>query len=72
MVRMQLVRKGVADSEGVDNRVLPAFFSQNYLTLLPGEDAQISVEHGAAEQGPLQLKVDGYNVAPISVPVSKA
>ena len=69
MVRMQLVRKGVADS---DNRVLPAFFSQNYVTLLPGEHAQLYVEHGAAEQGPLELKIDGYNVAPITVPVSKA
>ncbi|HWX20786.1 MAG TPA: malectin domain-containing carbohydrate-binding protein [Candidatus Binatia bacterium] len=45
-------------------RVLPVFYSDNYLSLLPGETRTISIEAGSADldgDAPL-LAVDGYNV----------
>ena len=45
-------------------RVLPVFYSDNYLSLLPGESRTLTVEAGVADLGgevPL-LAVDGWNV----------
>jgi hypothetical protein len=45
-------------------RVLPVFYSDNYLSLLPGEQRQISIEAPAAalDGDAPQLAVDGWNV----------
>jgi mannosylglycoprotein endo-beta-mannosidase len=45
-------------------RVLPAFYSDNYLSLVPGESATIAIEAASADlagEAPL-VEVDGYNV----------
>ena len=66
LTHMQLHRK----SDGA--RVLPAFYSDNYLSLTPGETRTITVEAktSSLSGGPLLL-VDGYNVevAPVLTPV---
>jgi mannosylglycoprotein endo-beta-mannosidase len=55
-------------------RVLPVFYSDNYISLLPGESSTVSIEAATKDlQGdsPL-LEVDGYNVdvKPVDGPVS--
>jgi len=55
-------------------RVLPVFYSDNYISLLPGESAIVSIEAATKDlQGDLPLiEVDGYNVdvKPVDAPVS--
>ena len=55
-------------------RVLPAFYSDNYLSLVPGESASVTIEVATKdlqESEPL-IEVDGYNVdvKPVDGPVS--
>ena len=55
-------------------RVLPVFYSDNYLSLLPGETKTLTIEAAAADLGgdsPL-LAVDGWNVTVSPVPASGA
>ncbi len=57
-------------------RVLPVFYSDNYLSLVPGESSTVTIEAATKDlqgDGPL-LEVDGYNVGvkPISGAVSIA
>ncbi len=48
-----------------DKQVLPAYFSDNYFTLLPGEEKQVDLDFiikGAAiQQEPLKLILEGWN-----------
>ncbi|HEY0321788.1 MAG TPA: LamG-like jellyroll fold domain-containing protein [Pyrinomonadaceae bacterium] len=51
-------------------RVLPAYASDNFVSLLPGEKRRITVEVPAtASNVPMQLSVTGWNVRGISVPI---
>jgi Exo-beta-D-glucosaminidase Ig-fold domain/Malectin domain/Glycosyl hydrolases family 2/Glycosyl hydrolases family 2, sugar binding domain len=55
-----------------NQRVLPVFYSDNYLCLVPGETRNVSIEADAADLGgeePL-LAVDGWNVTVHDTPVS--
>jgi hypothetical protein len=55
-------------------RVLPVFYSDNYLCLLPGETRKLDIEADAADLGgeePL-LAVDGWNVTVNNTPASGA
>jgi hypothetical protein len=46
-------------------RILPAYTSDNYLSLLPGEKRSVSIECPHSLAGiPLQVTVDGWNVNP--------
>ncbi|HWD93406.1 MAG TPA: glycoside hydrolase family 2 TIM barrel-domain containing protein [Verrucomicrobiae bacterium] len=59
MTHLQLRRKDSGD------RVLPAYYSDNYVSLVPGETRTISIEAASSDlgnQAPLVL-VDGWNVA---------
>jgi mannosylglycoprotein endo-beta-mannosidase len=55
-------------------RVLPVFYSDNYISLVPGESSTVSIEAATKDlQGDLPLvEVDGYNVdvKPVDAPVS--
>jgi mannosylglycoprotein endo-beta-mannosidase len=55
-------------------RVLPVFYSDNYISLVPGESSTVSIEAATKDlQGDLPLvEVDGYNVdvKPVDGPVS--
>jgi beta-mannosidase len=56
-----------------DTRVLPVFYSDNYISLVPGEAREIIIEAATKDlAGEPAILVDGYNVAvnPISTPIS--
>jgi hypothetical protein len=62
--------RGAADVE--DRRILPAFFSENYVTLLPDETRHLTVECRETDLGGgvVELRVDGYNVRSSSTVVT--
>jgi hypothetical protein len=46
------------------SRVLPAYFSENYVSLLPGEKREIAVDYPAsAATGAVQVGIRGWNLA---------
>ena len=53
------------------SRILPAYYSDNYLSLLPGESREIEIDYpaDAAASAP-QISLRGWNVAPQTVAVS--
>ena len=57
-------------------RVLPIFYSDNYISLVPGESSTVAIEAATQDlQGDLPLiELDGYNVdvKPVEGPVSIA
>ncbi|WP_205508994.1 glycoside hydrolase family 2 protein [Longitalea arenae] len=48
-------------------RILPVFYSDNYVSVVPGGDRKIVVEHD--HTGQLLIGVEGWNVSPVEVPV---
>lgn len=45
------------------SRILPAYFSDNYVSLLPGESREIEIEYPAsAGAGPAQVAIRGWNL----------
>ena len=52
-------------------RILPAYLSDNYVSLLPGESRAIEIDYPAkAALGAARLEIRGWNIAPMAVPVS--
>jgi len=52
-------------------RILPAYLSDNYVSLLPGESRTIEIEYPAsAAQGSARLAIRGWNLAPTVIPIS--
>ena len=51
--------------DGTDDEILPVFWDDNYITLLPGEEREVSATYAVKDLGGArpQLKVDGFNVA---------
>jgi hypothetical protein len=49
--------------------ILPAYWDDNYLFLMPGERREVTVHvrKSDAGQGKPTLAVDGFNVAPVAV-----
>jgi hypothetical protein len=46
-------------------RILPAYYSDNYISLLPGETRTVEVEYPAsATRGPVLFTIRGWNTAP--------
>ena len=68
MTHLQLRRSGDAGILGeaaVNSRVLPVFYSDNYISLAPGESRTVNIEVETAQlkrQQPM-IVVDGWNVA---------
>jgi exo-1,4-beta-D-glucosaminidase len=64
LVRLRLL-KGQDGAE-----VLPVFFDDNYISLLPGEKREITVHVRKADLGAAKpvLAIDGFNVAPMQLP----
>ena len=59
-----------SENADADSRVLPAWFTANYFTLLPGEQRFVSVKCDSdIDVEDLELRVTGYNIAPVNVPV---
>jgi hypothetical protein len=53
--------------DGSGRRVLPAFYSDNYVALLPGEAKTITVRYPAALKASPSLRLYGWNVARLEV-----
>jgi hypothetical protein len=52
------------------SRILPEYFSDNYISILPGETRDVEVEFpAAAEHGAAQLSIRGWNLAPETISV---
>jgi hypothetical protein len=50
------------------SRILPAYYSDNYVSLLPGETREIEIEYPASTgKGPAQLTIRGWNVVPQTI-----
>ena len=77
-IHVQLQNKGTAAalenkltlvnaSDGT--RILPAYYSDNYVSLLPGESREVDIEYPAsAAKADPQVKLRGWNLAPTRVP----
>ncbi|HEY2819476.1 MAG TPA: LamG-like jellyroll fold domain-containing protein [Candidatus Acidoferrum sp.] len=55
-------------------RILPAYYADNYISLLPGESRDIDIEYpdpAAAPATRAQIAIRGWNVATVTIPVSK-
>ena len=53
-----------------DPRILPAYYSDNYVSLLPGESTDITIAApDSAAKGAAKVAVRGWNVTPASIPV---
>jgi hypothetical protein len=53
-------------------RILPAYFSDNYLSLLPGEKRVVEISYPDAKAGAATVAIRGWNVAPARVDVPAA
>jgi len=65
-IEIKLVPKNATTGE----RILPAYLSDNYISLLPGEERTITVESSQALSG-TAIGFRGWNVPEFSIPVSK-
>ncbi len=45
-------------------RILPSYYSENYVALMPGEERRIEIRSALAGPHPRQLELSGWNVAP--------
>ena len=56
-----------------ETRILPAYYSDNYVSLLPGESREVDIEYPAsAAKADPQVKLRGWNLAPTRVPITQA
>jgi exo-1,4-beta-D-glucosaminidase len=60
LLHAQLVQKGS------DEELAPVFWSDNFVSLLPGESRTLTVDLPSGNRGGSQFRVDGWNVAPIT------
>ena len=55
----------LVDAQG--QRILPAYYSDNYLVLLPGEPRTVEVRYPASTPGAPSVRLRGWNVKPTAV-----
>jgi hypothetical protein len=66
-----LANKLTLENAANGTRILPAYFTDNYVSLLPGESRAIEIEYPVpAGSGAAKLEIRGWNLATIAVPVS--
>jgi hypothetical protein len=54
------------------SRILPAYYSDNYVSLLPGESREVDIEYPAsAGKGEPQLNLRGWTLAPTRIPITQ-
>ena len=61
-----MVKPTLRDAEG--RRVLPAFASDGYFSLLPGETRRLSIERPSPAAA-MRVSLDGWNTAAVALPV---
>ena len=55
------------------SRILPAYYGDNYVSLLPGESKDIDIEYPpSASKGEPQVNLRGWNLAATVVPVTES
>ena len=65
-----LANKLTLESVSEGTRILPAYLSDNYISLLPGETRMIEIEYPAsAASGPVRVAIRGWNLSPLAIPV---
>jgi glycosyl hydrolase family 2/Ig-like domain-containing protein/concanavalin A-like lectin/glucanase superfamily protein len=57
----------LVDASGA--RILPAFYSDNYVSLLPGEHKSIEIRYPRSRAGAARLNLRGWNITPTSAPI---
>ena len=68
---VSLVNKLILLNAADGSRILPAYYSDNYVSLLPGETRQVEIEYPAKlENGAMQLAIRGWNLTKQIVPVA--
>jgi len=66
-LQAKLTLENAADS----TRVLPAYYSDNYFSLLPQEDRDITIDYPSkSANGPAKLALAGWNITPTTIPVT--
>jgi hypothetical protein len=53
------------------SRILPAYYSDNYVSLLPGESREITIDYPAAHAEQPQIELRGWNLAPQKIGFSE-
>ena len=68
-INLKLLR---STPSGPDNRVLPAFYEDNYFSLLLGEQKSVTIRCARADAGSSEpeLWIEGWNIAPTRVPTA--
>jgi beta-galactosidase/beta-glucuronidase len=56
------------DDQG--GRILPAYYGDNYVSLLPGEDREVTIRYPAALNGAPRVALRGWNTTPATVSVA--
>jgi hypothetical protein len=52
-------------------RILPAYYSDNYASLMPGETRTLNIAYpSSSARGNLQVELRGWNLDTVSIPVS--
>ena len=59
MLRLKLV----ADGE----MVLPVIYSDNYLSLMPGESREVEISAPESVRGGASLEISGFNMEPVEI-----
>jgi hypothetical protein len=68
---VSLVNKLTVLNAGDGSRILPAYFADNYVSLLPGESREIEIEFPAtAARGAVRVAMRGWNLAGQAVSVT--
>lgn len=62
-----LIKPTLRDATGA--RVLPAYVSEGGFSLLPGEKRRFTIDAPNVPVGALHLTAEGWNLAPVSIPV---
>jgi len=53
------------------SRILPAYYSDNYVSLLPGETREVEIEYPASSaKGDPQMNLRGWSLEPTRVPIT--
>ena len=65
-----LANKLTLENSSDGARILPAYLSDNYVSLLPGETRAIEIQYpAAAAQGSARIEIRGWNLSTMTVPV---
>jgi hypothetical protein len=64
-----LMIKLTLEDAATGQRILPAYYSDNYVSLLPGEERVVNVQFGAGEQKP-EIGLRGWNLSTQTVAVN--